>query len=286
MKKGPLQLPKAYLAGPMTGYDEHNFPAFRKYAKWLRQHGYEVVSPEELETAEGPGPRKSWEYYLKRDLRELLTCNCIALLPGWQKSRGATLEVYTGWRLGFSIFNAEDFTTVDVSTFNFAKAGRIPEMTGADCFVAAFCPPKMTRAANDAGPVLDLYPMTNFLGKRSIADVARGGVSARERYEQIMAPPVTEAEKPKPENILKEADKIVGGDRNTAYGHPKQDFQRTAKIWSAILGFEVPYEKVALCMVGVKLSRQCNASKRDNLVDIAGYAQTAYMVEQADGRME
>jgi uncharacterized protein len=93
-------------------------------------------------------------------------------------------------------------------------------------------------------------------------------------------------EKPKPENILKEADRIVGGDRAAAYGHPKEDFSRTAQIWSAILGFQVPVEKVALCMVGVKISRQCNAAKRDNWVDIAGYAQTGYMVDQKDGRME
>jgi hypothetical protein len=264
MKKGPIRLPKAYLAGPMTGYPEHNFPAFREYTKWLRNHGYEVVSPEELETAEGPGPRKEWAYYLVRDLRELLGCDCIAVLPGWQKSRGATLEVYVGWRLGFSIFDARDFTVLDVSSFNFAKAGRIPE-TNADSFIKAFCPPVM---------------------KRSISDVARGEVSARDRYEQIMAPPVAEAEKPKPENILKEADRIVGGDRNAAYGHPKTDFERTAMIWSAILGIKVSAEQIPLCMIGVKMSRQCNAAKRDNWVDMAGYAQTGYMVDQKDGRME
>lgn len=270
MKKGPIRLPKAYLAGPMTGYPEHNFPMFRNYTKWLRNHGYDVVSPEELETAEGEGPRKAWSYYLVRDLRELLGCDCIAVLPGWQKSRGATLEVYVGWRLGFSIFDARDFTVLDVSSFNFAKAGRIPE-SNADSFIKAFCPPVM---------------------KRSISDVAKG--SSVEQFEVVdglrYAPNKAAWDKMneprKPENILKEADRIVGGDRNAAYGHPKTDFTRTAMIWSAILGVTVKPEQIPLCMIGVKMSRQCNAAKRDNWVDMAGYAQTGYMVDQKDGRME
>ena len=262
MKHFETKLPRVYLAGPMTGYKDHNFQAFKDHTKWLRNHGYDVVSPEELENKE-TGDRKSWEYYLTRDLRELLTCGSIAVLPGWEKSRGATLEVYVGWRLGFEIFDARDLSKVDVSKFDFSS------VQNSDAFMRAFTPPEM---------------------KRSIADVASSGLESKwphATYDDFEAA-MKEIEKPKtkPENILKEADKIVGGDRNAAYGHPKQDFQRTAKIWSAILGFEVPYEKVALCMVGVKLSRQCNASRRDNLVDIAGYAQTAYMVEQADGRME
>jgi hypothetical protein len=231
----------------MTGYEEHNFPAFTVSAQWLRQHGYEVVNPAELEALE-TGPRREWAYYLKRDIRELLTCDSVAVMHGWENSPGATLEVYIGWRLGFAIFKADDFTTVDVSCFDFSdiKNGNVGS------FLKAFTPPKMTRTYN-----------TGF------GDV-----------EWI------NSEKPKPENILKEADRIVGGDRAASYGHPKQDFERTAKIWSAILGFDVPAEKVALCMIGVKISRQCNAAKRDNWTDIAGYAQTGYMVDQKDGRME
>lgn len=267
MKNFETKLPRVYLAGPMTGFPEHNFPAFKNYTTWLRNHGYDVVSPEELENKE-TGPRKSWEYYLTRDLRELLTCCAIAVLPGWEKSRGATLEIYVGWRLGFEIFDARDFEKVDVSNFDFSSVHK----SDTTAFLKAFTPPS-------------LYPMTNNIG-----DIAKGSlVSAergRDRYAEVMRGPAPEAEKPKPENILKEADRIVGGDRAAAYGHPREDFARTAQIWSAILGFPVPVEKVALCMVGVKMSRQCNAAKRDNWVDMAGYAQTGYMVDQKDGRME
>ena len=78
---------------------------------------------------------------------------------------------------------------------------------------------------------------------------------------------------PTNETILEEAQRLVGGDRNTAYGHPLEDMTRTGRIWAAILGVEsITAEQVALCMIGVKLSRECNAPKRDNRVDAAGYA--------------
>ena len=80
------------------------------------------------------------------------------------------------------------------------------------------------------------------------------------------------------ETILQEAQRLVHGDRGEAYGHPLDDFGRTAKIWSAILGIDVQPEQVALCMVGVKISREVNKPKRDNRADGAGYFETLDMV--------
>ena len=81
-------------------------------------------------------------------------------------------------------------------------------------------------------------------------------------------------------NILHEADKLVHGDRGDDYGSPREDFERTAKLMSAVLGTSVTAEQVPLLMMCVKLSRQCHKPKRDNLVDIAGYAETAGMLEE------
>ena len=80
------------------------------------------------------------------------------------------------------------------------------------------------------------------------------------------------------ESVLAEADRIVDGDRQTDYGHPLDDFGKAALMWTAILGVDVTPEQVALCMCAVKISRQCNRPKRDNLVDLAGYAKTCQMV--------
>lgn len=82
------------------------------------------------------------------------------------------------------------------------------------------------------------------------------------------------------ETILEEAQRLVHGDRQEDYGHPLHDFRRTAQIWSAILGMDVTPQQVGLCMVGVKLSRQVNKPKRDNLTDAAGYCETVHMIEE------
>lgn len=88
------------------------------------------------------------------------------------------------------------------------------------------------------------------------------------------------------ESILEEAKRIVHGDRGENYGHPFEDFSRTAMIWSAILGIDVEPEQVALCMVGVKISREVNRPKRDNIVDGAGYFETLDMVKNERARRE
>ena len=73
--------------------------------------------------------------------------------------------------------------------------------------------------------------------------------------------------------VLSEADELIYGDRNNDYGHPRDDFGRTARIWTAILGTEVNARQVALCLIGVKISRLCQTpDHRDSIVDIAGYA--------------
>ena len=90
----------------------------------------------------------------------------------------------------------------------------------------------------------------------------------------------------KEESILEEAKRIVHGDRGENYGHPFEDFSRTAQIWSAILGIDVEPEQVALCMVGVKISREVHRPKRDNIVDGAGYFETLDMVKKERSRRD
>lgn len=87
-------------------------------------------------------------------------------------------------------------------------------------------------------------------------------------------------------NILLEADRLVHGNRGADYGHPLDDFARTAKMWSAILGVTVTAEQVGLCMCALKISRQCNKHKDDNLIDLAGYAETVNMVIDEQARRQ
>ena len=73
-------------------------------------------------------------------------------------------------------------------------------------------------------------------------------------------------------NILEEALRITQGSRQESYGHPADDFERTAAMWSAHKGVTFTAAEVAMFMVMVKLSRERHRPKRDNWVDMAGYA--------------
>lgn len=72
--------------------------------------------------------------------------------------------------------------------------------------------------------------------------------------------------------ILAEADRLTHGDRNETHGDPWVNHDRIARIWSVLLGVEVTPSQVALCMVGVKLSRLVETPNHvDSFVDGAAY---------------
>jgi hypothetical protein len=101
---------KVYLAGPMSGYPRFNFPLFYSVTKFLREQGYEVVSPAELDderqakiamasvTGEPGHQEWTWGDFLARDVKIIADGGIegIILLPGWQRSRGARLEATLG----------------------------------------------------------------------------------------------------------------------------------------------------------------------------------------------
>ena len=65
----------------------------------------------------------------------------------------------------------------------------------------------------------------------------------------------------------------LGGARDDSHDHPLDEFTRMAAMWSAILGNEVSAEQVGMCMITVKLSRECRRPDRDKRADIANYAE-------------
>lgn len=93
-----------YLSGPMSNLPLFNFPAFHAAAKSLREQGYTVINPAELDEADDqPVGAKPWAAYLRRDIVELMKADAIALLPGWENSKGARLELHIATALGFEV---------------------------------------------------------------------------------------------------------------------------------------------------------------------------------------
>lgn len=82
-------VPRCYIAGPMTGYPEHNYPAFHKAAAEMRALGWEVINPAENHGGNTTLPR---EDYFRTDIPQLVSCDAVLLLRGWEQSRGARLE--------------------------------------------------------------------------------------------------------------------------------------------------------------------------------------------------
>lgn len=85
-----------YLAGPMSGLPEYNYPRFDQACALLRNEGLEILSPHEvLRPGNHVEMQKEalWEYMMG-ETRELLErAGGIILLPGWYTSRGALAEL-------------------------------------------------------------------------------------------------------------------------------------------------------------------------------------------------
>lgn len=91
-----------YISGPITGLADLNKPAFATAATQLRALGYAVINPHEI-----GAPSElllPWADYLRADLIAMLQgANALALLPGWERSRGATLECHVANALGWEV---------------------------------------------------------------------------------------------------------------------------------------------------------------------------------------
>jgi len=96
----------AYLAGPMRGIKDFNFPTFESAAAQLRKWGYDVLSPAERDLAEGFDPTLNSlegfnvEEALAADFGMILQSDMIFLLPGWERSRGARAERFVAEMVG------------------------------------------------------------------------------------------------------------------------------------------------------------------------------------------
>lgn len=94
---------RIYLAGPMTGLPDFNYPAFHAEAARLRALGYDVANPAE----NPPSACGTWAGYMRLAIPLLCRCDAICLLPGWASSRGASIEHALAVHLGMAVIYQE-----------------------------------------------------------------------------------------------------------------------------------------------------------------------------------
>lgn len=87
-----------YISGPMAGYPNLNRAAFREAQSRLGRAGFATLNPLDNKLPEG----LPWSDYLRADIKMVCDATAIALLPGWEASRGARLEVATAHGLGMT----------------------------------------------------------------------------------------------------------------------------------------------------------------------------------------
>lgn len=97
---------KMYLAGPMSGIPEYNFPKFDKAIDQLVDVKLEVVSPHSIDHGETPENRGKlpYETYIRAGLKLLLECDGIIMMDGWELSKGCMTELYVASACGMRIY--------------------------------------------------------------------------------------------------------------------------------------------------------------------------------------
>jgi hypothetical protein len=272
---------KLYISGPMSNLPEHNFPAFRAAAEKLTRAGYDVIDPSENFGGDTTLDRSD---YMREDIGNVLKADGLALLPGWSQSKGASLEVQIADELGLETLIVETWVRgatkglLPIATI----PGRVLNKGG------TFASDEDYGYVNPAAGTLASYASTKA-SRESTAVLTHENLKAARASMKAHVCDETFCKEHPRETILEEAQRLVHGDRGAAYGHPADDFGRTAEYWTTTFKKKLkPGERfhagdIPLALIGVKLSREVNKPKRDNMTDLAGYAETRRMVLERDG---
>jgi hypothetical protein len=106
---------KVYVSGPITGLPlGHVRAAFKQACEGLADRGYTPVNPTDIPVdadcgctgagRDGAGSGHAWACYLRKDIRALVDCDAILMLPGWEPSHGARLELTVASAVGLRVF--------------------------------------------------------------------------------------------------------------------------------------------------------------------------------------
>lgn len=278
-----------YIAGPMSEYKDTdwNFPAFHAAAERWRRAGWHVSNP-----AENFDGRTDLPYgvYIREAVTQVARADAIALLPGWERSRGAKLEALIASMIGLDFYAAETM-------------GRILKPS----LQVLFTHPSEEEAEDVR--VADLHVALSAINGFPLKTGSDGSAAIGSSYFGLSepvepAPPQAVPSDRKTayadfgvldkfgkQTILEEAQSLVYGDREAAYSHPYDDFARIAGVWGSYIGCAITPLDVAMLMAMLKVCRvkvdidHFRPPKRDSLVDLAGYAECGNRVAERMAEM-
>lgn len=92
---------RIYISGPITGIPEYNKPAFDSAEKKINEMGLIPISPFRLGVV---SKHKSWQDYMREDIKALMDCDAVYLLPGYEKSKGAMEEKRIAESIGIPVY--------------------------------------------------------------------------------------------------------------------------------------------------------------------------------------
>lgn len=239
-----------YLAGPMRGSAFYNFPMFDRVAAVLRDVGYEVINPADEDRNED-----NFDPTLEPKFANPAYC---VVQPGMDFGKII--------RRCFEAVMRCDEIVLLPGWEN--SVGAIAEL-----FIAVWSGKRIRLV------VFEENDRMKFVSTPAI-DLA----TAIARI-QLARDETKQSKGADDEDILDIAARITRGDRQAVYGPPEQDFKKTADMWTGLFQYmlaeEAKFEPrhVAMALICMKMSREFHQRKKDNWVDIAGYARCGSLCE-------
>lgn len=96
-----------YISGPISNPDPvlqaQNIERFHQAAAQLRALGHQVVNP-----CENDRPAiTTWQSHMRADIKLLMDCHGVAMLPNWVASKGARIEWQVAKGIGMTVCDLE-----------------------------------------------------------------------------------------------------------------------------------------------------------------------------------